>query len=179
MCAFIPKQQQNTGLYVPTTYIWDVAELYQIEVNSPEFKELLIRLYQNVNNMILSLNLKDTGLYQTQELVNGQVFFNPNSSRLVDARSCFRTLVSCGQLANTGTTNTPHGIAFTSTYTLTRMYGAATDPTGLNYIPLPYASPTAAHNIELNADGTNVNIITGSNRSNFTISYVVLEYLKN
>ena len=63
--------------------------------------------------------------------------------------------------------------------TFTRVYATASDTTGFNYIPVPYASSTAANNIELNVNGTNVNIITGSNRSNFNICYVVLEYLQS
>jgi len=177
--AYVNNQFPNTGSFVPTTYIWDVSEIYSTDINSPEFKELLVRMYQNINAMILTLNLKDIGLYMNQELVNGQTFFNPTSSQLIQSRSCFRTLVNFGSLPNTATKSVAHGIAFGTTYTLTRMYGAATDPIGLNYIPLPYASPTAANNIELNADSTNVNITTGSNRTNFTTCYVVLEYLKN
>ena len=41
-----PTPQQNqVGAFVPTSFIWDVARVGEIEVNSPEFKELLVRLY--------------------------------------------------------------------------------------------------------------------------------------
>jgi hypothetical protein len=43
---------------------------------------------------------------------------------------------------------------------------------------LPYASPTDADNIELSVDVTNVSITTGSDRTGFTTTYIVLEYIK-
>ena len=64
------------GAFVPTNLIWDVQQLQSVDVNSPEFKELLVRLYQNINNIALVLNIKDTGMYQLSEFVNGQLFFN-------------------------------------------------------------------------------------------------------
>ena len=45
------SQPQQHGAYAPTTFIWDVEQLQHIEVTSPEFKELLVRLYQNLNLM--------------------------------------------------------------------------------------------------------------------------------
>jgi hypothetical protein len=124
-------------------------------------------------------------MYQLSEFVNGQLYFsNPanNSSTLAIAadrqvlRKCFlwpRTL------PNAGSDSVPHGITCTTKTTFTRIYGAASDTMGFNYIPLPYASPTLVDNIELNCDGTNINIITGSNRSNFNVIYIILEYLQS
>ena len=67
------------GSFIPTNYVWDVAQVYSTDVTSPEFKELLVRMYQNINNMILALNLKDTGIYNTSPFINSQVYF-PNPS---------------------------------------------------------------------------------------------------
>ena len=44
---YIPDQV-NSGSYIGTTQVWDVSQIYDIEVNSPEFKELIVRLYQNI-----------------------------------------------------------------------------------------------------------------------------------
>ncbi len=173
------------GAYVETNFIWDVQQLQQTDVNSPEFKELLVRLYQNLGLMAEVINVKDTGLYQVTELVNGQYYFsNPayNSSTPTQPtlRNVYRKVINyTTALPNTGTATIPHNIVCTAATTFTRIYATASDTTGLNYIPIPYASPTLANNIELRVDGTNVYIITGSNRSNFNITYIVLEYLQN
>lgn len=173
--------QSNPGLFVPTTNVWDVARLYEVDVNTPEFKELLVRLYQNVNNIAISLNWKDTGFYLQEEFVNGQVFFpNPllssQTTQTPTYRQVFRSVVNFGALPNAGTKSVPHNIVITSGYTFTRIYACATDPLN-SFIPIPYAS-TAGDNIELNVDVTNVNIKTLSNRTNYTTTYVVLEYIK-
>jgi len=172
------------GAYVPTTFILDVAQLQETNVNSPEFKELLVRLYQNLNLICEVINVKDTGLYQVTELVNGQYYFqnpayNSSTANQSGLRNVYRKVINyTTALPNTGTATTPHGITCTSTTTFTRIYATSSDTSGKNYIPIPYASPTLANNIELKVDGTNVYIITGSNRTNFTQTYIVLEYMQ-
>lgn len=171
------------GSFVPTTNVWDVAEIYRIEDLKPEFRELLVRLYQNLNLMSLSLNTRDAAYYNTDEFVNGQVFFpNPalssQTTTMPTFRQVLRLVVNFGALPNTGTKTVAHNIPINSQYTFTRIYGAASDTTGLNYIPLPYASPVLANNIELSVDATNVIVTTGSNRSNFNVTYIILEYLR-
>lgn len=175
--------QLNLGAFIPTTNVWDVARLYEVDVKSPEFKELLVRLYQNVNNIALSLNIRDAGYYVEQEFLNGQVFFpNPAlSSTTAQApmyRQAFRLLVDFGPLPNATTKSVPHGLDITDSYTFTRIYATASDTTAHTYIPIPYASPTDSNEIEINVDDTNVNITTGSDRTNYTICYVILEYIK-
>lgn len=172
----------TVGAFIPTTNIWDVSQLYSMDVNSQEFKELLVRLYQNLNNISTMVNFKDTGFYDTNEFVNGQLYFpNPALSSQTQQnplfRQVFRLVIEFGALPNTATKSVAHNISINDAYTFTRIYATASDTTGLNYIPIPYASPVLANNIELNVDATNVNITTGSNRSNYSICYVVLEYL--
>lgn len=183
MASSYPSQL-NPGMMLPTTNVWDVDRLYQIDVNSDEFKELLVRLYQNINNIALAVNLKDTGYYTLQEFLNSQAFFpNPALSSTTSQnpvfRQAFRKVINAGSLPNAGTSSIAHGIDITAGYSFTRIYGCASDQIGMNYIPLPYASPTDANNIELNVDATNVNIITGSNRTAFTVTYIILEYIKS
>lgn len=172
------------GAFVQTTQVWDVAQVEDVDVNSKEFKELLIRLYQQINNISNVLNIKDTGQYQLSEFITGQLFFsNPALSsdtlQVAIDRQVIRKVINFGALPNAATKSVAHGINCTSATSFTAIYGASTDPSGLNYIPLPYASPTLINNIELKLTGTNVTIITGSNRSNFTITYIVLEYIQS
>lgn len=178
----------NYGSFVPTTNVWDTSEIFEVDINSIQFRELLVRLYLNLNRISLVLNTKDTGIYDLNvPFVNGQLWF-PNlaltstaniNENTPEFRQVYRTVINFGPLPNTGTTSQPHFITCNGGTTFTRIYGTASDTTGLNYIPLPYASPTLADNIELKVDGTNVTIITGSNRSNFNVCYVILEYLLN
>ena len=177
----MPNEQ--IGAFVPTTNIWDPTEIYQTDVTSDAFKELLVRMYQNLNIMSINLNLKDTGYYDTSEFVTGQKFFpKPGLTSLSavtpDFRQTYRKVINFGALPNTGTTNIDHGITVDANTIFTRIYGVATDPAGLSYLPLPYASSTAANNIELSVNNTNVTIITGSDRSAYTITYVIVEFMK-
>lgn len=172
-----------TGVFLPTTNVWDVGELQDIDVTSPEFKLLLIRLYQNINEIALSVNIRDAAYYNTQEFVSGQLFFpnpaaNDTSSSANDFRQGMRMVIDFGSLPNAGSKSVAHGITVSATTSFTRIYATASDQVAFSYIPIPYASSTAANNIELSVSATNVTITTGSNRTNFTTCIVVLEYLQ-
>lgn len=182
----INSNSTPVGSFVATTNIWDASQLRDINVNSPEFKELLVRMYQNLSLMSTALNTKDTGYYGLNPFVTGQLFFpNPNNSSQVSPyrspvfRQSLRQVVNFGPLPNTGTIQIPHGIAVNAATIWTRIYGAATDQIALTGIPLPFASPTLVNNISLSVDDDYVIITTGSNRSNYTETVVILEYLTN
>lgn len=170
------------GAFVNTTNVWDIPGLF--DVKDPTVQQLLVRLYQNIGEMSLVLNIKDTGFYNTDEYVNGQVWFpNPLSTsadtNATQFRQVLRKVINFGPLPNTATTSVPHGIICNSSTTFTRIYATASDTTGFNYVPIPYASPVLANNIELSVDATNVNITTGSNRSNLNVCYCILEYIQS
>jgi hypothetical protein len=172
-----PDQQQNTGLYVPTTSVWDMGLISDIDTNSAEFKDLLVRLYQNINNIVLSLNLKRSGYYMNEEFVTGEQFFNPvDNSPLMTVGSFDKTFYAVA--IGAGVTNIPHGLTVGTTWEWIRIYGALTDNIGFNGYPLPFASVSGTANIEVRVDSTNI-IITNSSGVTFTSVRVIIDYLKN
>jgi hypothetical protein len=175
--AYIPNQQINTGSYVPTTNVWDVSRLYEVEVNSPEFKELLVRLYQNVNNIAVALNTKCTGYYINQEFVSGKLFFNPNANPNdpLQLRPGFLMTVNTGALG-AGITAVNHNIDVTNTFKWMFISGAATNTGTLVGYPLPCAGATG-NNIEVRVTATQV-IINNNSGVTFTDSQITLEYCK-
>lgn len=178
--AIAPFNPNTVGNFIPTTFNMDVGVLQSTDVNSPEFKELLIRLYQTLNTMALALNAKTTGTYSTNQLVTGDLYFPSTAGTIFvnnQWRPVTRKVINFGTLPNTATKTIAHGINFNANTTFVRIYGTATDPIGFVSLPLPYASPVAANNIELFVDATNVNVITGSNRTAFTRCFVVVEFL--
>ena len=179
MAGYVTSQQINTGNFIATTQVWDVQELFEIDVNSPEFKELLVRLYQYVNVIALATNNKTTGLYPLEEFVTSSQYFNPNSPATyavdsINQRPEFRRTYNIGALP-IGVTTTAHGLTITNTWQFVQIYGAASDNVGFNYYPIPYADP--AGDIIINVDATNINI-TNNTAINFTSCIVVLVYLK-
>ncbi len=162
----------NSGSFVPTTNVWEYGQIEQIDVNSDDFKQLLVRLYQNVNNIALALNIKDIGYYLNQEFNDGQQWFT-SSNNANDLRPNFRTVVNFGALPNAGAKVAPHGITVDANLKWTKIYGAATDPAALQGIPLTDGSITS-----ILVDATNVTITTSANLTSFTVCTVILEYCK-
>ncbi len=177
----IEKVNQNTfGSTVPTTFVLDVARLSDINVNSDDFKELLVRLYQNLNRMALVLNTKTSGYFPINQFVTGNQWFPTTAATsLTNAlyRPETRIVINFGMLPNAGTKSVPHGINVTSQTVWVRIYGTATDPIGLTGIPILYASSVLANNIELNVDATNVNVTTAADYTAYTTTIIVLEFL--
>jgi hypothetical protein len=171
----------NAGSFVYLRNAIDHNLIQENTLEGDDLKDFLTRLRELFGTIEDVLNKKDTGFYAQQEFVNGQVFFpNPllssSTSQLPTYRQVYRKVINFGALANTGATSVAHGITIDSQFTFTRIYGCATDPS-TEFIPIPYASPTAANNIELSVDTTNVTITTGSDRTGFTTCYVILEWL--
>jgi hypothetical protein len=175
---------QQVGSFVPTTNIFaGEQQIASVEFNTPEFRQLLVNLYQIVGLMATVVNTKDSAWYAQSEFVNGQVWFpnpslNSTSQLTPTVRQVFRKVINFGGLPNAGTTSIPHLIPITSAVTFTRIYATASDTAGKNYIPIPYVDP-AGTNIQINVDATNVNITTVDDRTNYTVCYVVLEYIKS
>lgn len=178
---------QNKGYFLPTTQSWDSTELYEADVNSKKFKELIVRMSQNLGLMAQQVNQKSSGVYDTQEFASGDTFFpSPSNSSagstFAAPRPVFRKVINMlptGNLPNAGTLTVAHGLTLPSNFIGVELRGTATNSSGTSMIPLPYASPTAANNIELSLDATNVYIITGSDRTSYTRCYVVIEFLKS
>lgn len=173
----------NPGQFIGTTQVYDLGKS---SVNAEDFTT---HLRNNFNNIVMALNIKDSGYYSQDEFVNGQLFY-PNYSRVDSAssapatfRQVFRKVIDTGTLPNAGTSTTAHGIttlpaAGNTTFIATRIYGCATDPVNRLFIPLPYSSPTLNQNISVYWDNTKVYITTGINMTAYTVSQVVLEFLK-
>lgn len=169
------NQLENTGSFVPTTNIWEAQQFLEVDLNSQDFRQLLVRLYQNISNIAVALNTKDSAFYTTNQFVTGQVWFDPLSSNFDDSRTGFRIVVNMGPL-NAGITTKAHGLPAGATWKFTYIGGVATNTGTLNYYPLPFAG-VAGNNIELRVDGANV-IINNNSGATFTDAYVVLEFLK-
>jgi hypothetical protein len=180
MAGYNLTQQQNTGSYVQQQSVFDVGLLYSTEVTSPEFKELLVRLAQQVNNHAISLNEKESGYYLQEIFANGKLFFNPNSSSQLDLRPGFTKVIDTGALA-AGVNTIPHGLTIGvnvpvgNIWSFYKINGAANDFASSNYYPLPFAG-AAGNNIEVRVNAANI-VITNNSGQTFSSSTIVLEFL--
>lgn len=167
----------NWGSYIQTTAVYDVAQLHDIDVKSPEFRELLIRLYQTVNSIALVLNTKDTGYYFLNPFQTGQQFFNTNND-LNNLRPIYRQVVIFGALPNSSTKSVAHNIPnLGTTWSLVRLDCCSTQP-NTTAIHIPGFDPSdITKPINIWLDPTNINIQTTSNMSAYTITWVIIEYI--
>lgn len=167
------------GSFVPTTNIWDVTDIAALDVKSPEFKELVIRLYQNLNLMALTLNSKDSGYYSLSQFVTGQQYFpNPTSSNQSQLRPSYRKVINFGALPNAATKSVAHGITVNKGLTWTRIEAFATDPVNFKGYPIPNtANSVTGISSAIDVTSTNVSITTSGNLTAFTTTIVILEWL--
>lgn len=172
----------DPGQFLPTTQVYDLEE------KKESLEDFTVRIRNNLNAIVLSLNARDSGYYSLEETVNGQLFFpdytkvNPATGIPATYRQVYRTVVNFGQLPNVppGSKSVPHGINVTSDVTFTRIYGTATRSDIGVGLPLPLTHTAALNQcILLYVTATNVIINVGIDRTVFDRCYVVVEYLKS
>jgi hypothetical protein len=172
----------DQGSFLPTTEIFEAESL----------EELNTQLTTIINDMSLVINQKDSGIYSNDSagspisFVNSQTWFPsstpPSGQPTGLRRQVFRKVVDIGALPNAGLKTVAHNISTNQNFSFTIIYATATEQGAsrvTSAIPLPFASPTLANNISLEVGATNIRITTGSNRTNYTICYVVLEWIVN
>ncbi len=156
---------------------------FLLEVNKSfpeEWDVFLERFMDAYRDIARASNAKDIGLYDEEEILNGQQFFpNPTTTFTTTnriLRQAYRQVYQIPALvASPGPTNIAHGLTFPvpNTFHFTRIYGVIEDLTLPLYVPIPN------DNVHMEVDGTNI-VISGypATFNGFT-GVAVIEYLKN
>ena len=112
-----------------------------------------------------SLTTSDT--FSATETLTNKVWIN--------GKPIYRKTISCGALPNNTTKNIAHGI--TGMTEITDIYGISNN--GSSWINLPFVNPAnIIYCHEIAADFTNIILVTASDRTQFTVNYVTIEYTK-
>ncbi len=161
----LPSNSQ--GPFLPTSQVFPEDE-----------SQRLIVLTDNYISIAQGVNQREIGTYETVEQLNGQQFFNLTTPE--KKRFAYRKVFSIGAIAAGATSVTAHGITgVNSTTVFTHIYGTCVTDVVDNR-PIPYADVTSVtEQIEINIDGTNINIINGAAAPAITFAIIILEYLKN
>ncbi len=143
-----------------------------------------LQLRKYLNNIAIALNSKENGFYLEDETPTAGLFIpiaTPKSSANVKFRPMFRTVVDFGALPNNTTKTVPHGIITTEDFSIIKLQGGATEP-GVSTINSALALPADGipnnARVSLEIDATDVIIKTSMNRSSYTRTFIVIEYIK-
>ena len=113
-------------------------------------------------------NLTNLNTYSTSETVIGEWLGD----------TLYRKVISTGTLPNASTNDIPHNII--NLKKVVNVKGYAYRSQDEFYIPLPFASPeNLEFCISIGVLDTDIRITTGTDRTAFMESYVILEYTKN
>jgi hypothetical protein len=176
------------GAYLPTTQIWDAAEVSNANINDAS-KDVLVSMYQRLSNMAMMINDKETALYPLGEFVNGKKYFpNPtltsSSSQTPKMRQGFiatflwKDSTGVSTLPNAAVAHMAHNITCTSSMLVTNIWAGSSDTVAPKYIKLPFVAD-AGDDIAIWADGTNIYIdVRTTDRRNFNVTMIFMEYIK-
>lgn len=161
--TFLPTNTKTP--FLPTSQIFPEDESQRLIVHTD--------LY---NSIAQGINIREIAIYDLQEIVTGQQFFNTMNPQ--KKRFSFRRVYSFLAIAAGATLNIPHGLTNVTSYT--HIYGTAVTSVPDNR-PIPFTSATlVTDQIQFGPiDGTNIIIVNGATAPNITSGVVVLEYLKN
>lgn len=165
------------GSLIPTTNIWDVSQVYDLKGESDQMKELLVRLYQNLNLMANVVNSKETGFYFNQEVMTSAVYSSPSSNQQSALRSEFAKTILGGTLAPGPAAPVPHGLTINTQFKLVDIYGAASDSVNKLYYPFCFAQVDGTANLNAYISGANVLIDNGTGVT-FDSYILVIKFLK-
>lgn len=93
----------------------------------------------------------------------------------IDNRTLYRKILNTGSLPNNTTKNVAHGIS--NLRRVVNLHGYAFRSSDSFTLPLPFASSELLR-VEILAAGSNIRIVTAMDRTNYTESYVIVEYTK-
>lgn len=109
------------------------------------------------------------GGYSTEEAIT--------NSTWVDGKTIYKKTISFGALPNATTKTVAHGISGISH--IIDMKAVAWNSSGTTIV-LPYAHPQSVqYQVSWHVDNTNINIITGDDKSGYSSCYVTLYYTKS
>lgn len=149
--------------FVPTTFIYPA---------NPEETQVVLTDY--LKKIVASVNAKDIGQYNTQEIITGQQFFTTGNNNAF--RQTFRKVIEFPAPLAAGANNQPHGLGTLTGFTFTRIYGTAQDATVPLFVPLPQGGPNDAM-IEVGAVNVTVTVPAAYSGAGWS-AIVVLEYIK-
>lgn len=160
--------------------------LYEYADFPREFsEEFRTRMIQVINDMCISINSKESGWYSDESTITGEKVLPTYSKNLEGAQSVYyrtvrRKVIYTGALPNSSANSIAHNIQFPKKSVGWRLWGCASQIDGneelQGFLEIPYAHPTPANCIALYCDRQNIIITTGTNRTNFNFSFVVVEY---
>ena len=137
-------------------------------------------LVEQLKGLANAVNIRQIGWFLDEELISGKQFIpSPNTTGGSDQfRTILRKVIDFGQLPNAGTKSVAHGITVDIYFTLMNLYISATDPINFLSFGLQNWDITGTSSIILNMDATNINVTTTADYSDYTRSYVVVEYIQ-
>lgn len=160
--------------------------LYEYADFPREFsEEFRTRMIQVINDMCISINSKESGWYSDESTITGEKVLPTYSKNLEGSQSVYyrtvrRKLIYTGALPNNGTKQIAHNIQFPKKSVGWRIWGCASiidgDENLRAFFQMPLGSPNQSSNVELYATENHVVIVTGTDRTNFNFSFVVVEY---
>lgn len=147
-------------------------------------EDFRLQLRKYFNDIAIAVSAKENSFYLEDETPTAGLFIpiaTPNSSANVKFRPMFRVVVDFGALPNSTTKIVPHGITTTENFSIIRLNGVATEPgvsTLTEALSIPMDGIPNNQRISLTMDDTNVIIETATNRTAFTRTFIVIEYIK-
>lgn len=140
-------------------------------------------IVEQLRRLANAVNIREIGWFIDEEVLSGKAFipgnntaFNQTTSQLF--RQVLRKVIDFGALPAAGLKSVPHGISITNNFTLTFLGAYASDPVNFIYFPIPYSDGTVNGAVSVFMTATDVSIAVNSDRSSFTRSFVIIEYMQ-
>lgn len=138
-----------------------------------EMPAFSIKLTEVYKDLAFNINLRELGVFDTSEYLTGQQFFDPVNAQ--QKRQAYRKVIPFSAALVAGLNTQAHGIAISTTFVFTHIYGTGKDAAGTRWVPFPQGG---ANTSMLEVTAANVELTVPAAYAGYS-AIVVLEYLKN
>ncbi len=151
--------------YNPT--IWNNNNVPAVTADNLNHMETGIK---EAHDGIDEINTKLTSLttYSTEEINTGK--------KWIDGKPIYRKVIDCGALLNNTIKTVAHNISNLDFVIF--LNGTSYSSTTGNYFPLPYVADSLQAIVKIWATDTNIYLQTTADRTDYTKTYVTIEYTK-
>ncbi len=139
--------------------------------NVEDTKSLNTNLNESYRDLSQATNQRTIGNYTPESTLTGNKLYGVSNSAI----PTYRVFLSAPSILN-GTTSIPHNVQSLSTMKLLTLFGGASSAPS-SWVPLPFVNvATPGNGIQLQVNGSNVEIITTSGSYTGYSAWVVMEY---
>ena len=131
----------------------------------------------NLNHMEIGIKEAHDDIDELNNLTTYSLDEINTGKKWIDGKTIYRKVIDCGALPNNSIKTIAHDISNIG-FLVEPPRGVSYSSSTGHFFPLPYPADSISSQVKLWVTSTDVKLQTGADRTDYTETYVILEYVK-